>query len=284
MAARTLRAAAAALAVALASARLGAGAVPPQGYVLVPGGYMHRSCVHAALGSPLEQARLAPCAHPFLRSRPGAGVNATHGSAWKAWAQFAQGGTASVSSLVSTWAVPGDPTGNENGVTLFWWNGIEPSDTSAVLQPVIQYGSSAAGGGAYWAYSSWYVSSSHGSQFSPLVRIEVGDVVTGSNVVDAATGTWNITSAAPGRKSTTLSFKPVPGSWATAYHVLEAYGITNNCQDYPAVGSVNFTSISLAFNGKRPVSPIAWVPMTQTAGCNEHATASAAGDEVSILF
>jgi len=149
-----------------------------------------------------------------------------------------------------------------------------------VLQPVLQFGSSAAGGGAYWAYSSWYVSSQHGSHFSPLVRLQVGDVITGSNVVDAS-GAWNITASAPKREPTTLTFSPVPGAWVTAYHVLEAYGVTNNCGAYPTTGVVNFTAVTLAVDGKA-VSPIKWVDMTQApCDCKEQSKANKAGTVVS---
>jgi hypothetical protein len=281
------------LSVALVSGT--AAAALPAGYVRVPGGAMHESCVHAhAHGARLVEAELPRCPHPFVRGEgPSAGggllrggmpaVGAGHGSAWKSWSQFALGGAAdSVTSLISTWAVPPEPgaAGRAPGITLFWWNGVEPADTSAVLQPVIQFGSSAAGGGEFWAYSSWYVSAAHGSHFSPLVKLQAGDLVTGSNVVDAS-GDWNITSSAPQRAPTTLSFTPVPGAWATAYHVLEAYGVTNNCDAYPSVGAVNFTGVSLAISGK-PVSPIKWVDMTQSpVDCKEKSTANKAGDVVS---
>ena len=163
---------------------------------------------------------------------------------------------------------------------MFWWNGVEPADTSAVLQPVIQFGNSAAGGGDYWAYSSWYVSAAHGSHFSPLVKLQPGDAVTGSNAVDAS-GAWNITASAPARAPSTLSFTPVAGAWATAYHVLEAYGVTSNCAAYPATNAVNFTAVTLSINGK-PVSPIKWVDMTQNpVDCKEKSAANKAGTEIS---
>jgi len=174
-------------------------------------------------------------------------------------------------------------------VTLFWWNGVEPADTSAVLQPVLQYGSSAAGGGDYWAYASWYVSSAHGSHFSTVETVQLGDIVTGNNTV-LPDGTWVISATAPGRTDSILKFKPVAGDWGTAYHVLEAYGVTTNCDVYPqtpagpgqGTSSVNFTNVAVSFNGKA-TAPIPWQFMTQTAGCNEHAAANTAGDEVSIV-
>ena len=127
------------------------------------------------------------------------------------------------------------------------------------------------------------MSSTHGSHFSPLISLQQGDVITGSNILDLKTGLWNISCTAPNRKSSVLSFKPVPGNWPMAYHVLEAYEVTNTCSLYPTAGSVNFTSIKVSFDNL-PVDPIKWQFDTQTAGCNEHATADSTGEEVSIHF
>ena len=154
---------------------------------------MHASCVHAATTPALAPT---PCGHPFLRS------NATHGSAWKAWAQVSAP-SGSVSAINSTWVVPGPPI-SPGGQTLFFWNGVEPADTSAVLQPVLQWGTSAAGGGPYWAYASWYVSASHGSHFSPLVKVSPGERVAGSNTLESDGVTWAITAAAPGKTASTV--------------------------------------------------------------------------------
>jgi hypothetical protein len=56
----------------------------------------------------------------------------THGPAWKAWTQF--NATAAVTRLATTWSVPATPKRND-GQILYYWNGVEPLDNSAVLQP-----------------------------------------------------------------------------------------------------------------------------------------------------
>jgi len=142
----TLRTILAAAGLAAASAAL------PAGYVRVPGGATHSSCVHAhAHGARLEQARLPRCAHPFLRGdaddaggslsgtqlRGGGGVGggSGHGSAWKSWSQIAGAAGSSVTALASSWAVPPEPpaAGRDPTVTLFWWNGLEVSRSHAAL-------------------------------------------------------------------------------------------------------------------------------------------------------
>jgi len=238
---------------------------------------MHASCVHAQPASALlRPAALRPCAHPFLR--------AAHGAAWKAWAQLtATPLGAAVSALNSTWTVPSAPQADE-GQTLFFWNGVEPGDASAVLQPVLQWGASAAGGGDTWAYASWYVSAAHGSHFSPLVQVAPGEAVLGTSASSAA-GVWSISASAPGRAPSVLNFAPAPGApWATAYVVLEAYGVASDCSLYPAEGAVNFTGVALGVGGRGVQGPLAWQALAQGAGCSEHAVASAAGDAVQIRF
>jgi len=251
----------------------------PDGYALVPGGYAHRSCIHAA---PAAGAVAEACAHPFLRAGAGEG----HGAAWKAWAQVSgpSGGAGNLTALNSSWAVPGAPQ-VDAGQTLFWWNGAEPLDTSAVLQPVLQWGASAAGGGSFWAISSWYVSAAHGSHYSPLVRVAAGDVVLGSVARLADGQTWAVAArAAQGGAPSALTFKPAPGAWPTAFHVLEAYGVSDTCDLYPACGAVNFTVTALAFDGVAAPPPIDWAFETQAAGCGERASASAGGTRVEIAF
>jgi hypothetical protein len=265
-------------ALLLCSAAAAAAAPLPPDYVRVPGGLAHRSCVHPAPPRPLRQAALRPCAHPFLRAAGG------HGAAWKAWAQASAPGASAVTALNSSWRVPSAPQ-SAQGQVLFFWNGVEPADTSAVLQPVLQWGPSAAGGGDYWAVAAWYVSATHGSHYSPLVQVDPGEAVLGSNAYDAALGAWTIAAAAAGRAPSVLTFAPLPGApWATAYHVLEAYGVFSDCSAYPAEGAVNFTAVALEVGGGAPEQGVAWQAETQGAGCGERAQADARGDAVQILF
>src|ERR1035438_9024047 len=49
-----------------------------------------------------------------------------------------------------------------------------------IYQPVLQWGSSAAGGGNYWAVASWYADGQGGQAFySSLVRVNPGQVLVG---------------------------------------------------------------------------------------------------------
>ncbi|KAH9484067.1 hypothetical protein JR316_0003547 [Psilocybe cubensis] len=54
------------------------------------------------------------------------------------------------------WDVPTPPV-NSDGQVLYMYNALVSNEFDAMLQPVLQYGISAAGGGNFWAVSSWYL-------------------------------------------------------------------------------------------------------------------------------
>jgi len=205
-------------------------------------------------------------------------VGAKHGAAWKAWAQYYDNAT--ITRLYGEWEVPQDPP-RASAQTLFYWNGVEPQDTSAVLQPVLQYGSSAAGGGKYWAIASWYVSS-HGTIVGKLVPVKTGDKILGLLEVDK-TGVWTVNATSTESKaSAAIRYTPAANQkFSIAYEVLEAYSITT-CDQYPTVGAVDFKEITVEAGGKSVVPK--WDAQTQNPiTCKEHAEV-VSPSEVKIVF
>src|SRR5437016_3270931 len=168
--------------------------------VLTPGGYRHQSLVHhiepehrldfaegairklhvsghevADLGvlrerpggQPLMPANVAP--HPT--------VVPALGSGWIAYAYWTNNTGHPVTRFATTWVVPPPPQTNHNQ-TIFLFNGIQ--NATMIYQPVLQWGPSAAGGGAYWSVASWYVDGQGGPAFhTNLVRVNPGDVLLG---------------------------------------------------------------------------------------------------------
>ena len=100
--------------------------------------------------------------------------------------------------VCSTWTVPPAPS-TDSGQTIFLFNGIQNYGTNyGILQPVLQWGPSAAGGGSYWSIASWYVTSGGDAFHTTLIQVDEGDVLIG---LMTFTGQ-------PGRRSTTApSFK-----------------------------------------------------------------------------
>jgi hypothetical protein len=151
----------------------------------------------------------------------------------------------------------------------------------AQIQPVLQFGSTPAGGGSYWAVASWYVSSTN-SFYTPTFKVDVGDVINGT-LYTLNNGSWvcNGTSNASGH-SASFVYQPPSSDYTTAYHVLETYGVVN-CQVYPATGGqVTFTNITVFADHERVATPN-WTTNTKDATCDEHATVDAP-DQVSIHY
>ena len=75
--------------------------------------------------------------------RPG-GVAPDLGSGWITYASWTNDTGTPVSRFATTWVVPPAPA-TRSGQTIFLFNGIQNS--TMIYQPVLQWGSSAAGGG-----------------------------------------------------------------------------------------------------------------------------------------
>jgi len=201
-----------------------------------------------------EILSIAPCPHPSIK----------HGVAWKAWTEYQD--MKIITSLVSSWKVPSAPQ-NRGVQILYYWNGVEPTDNQAVLQPVLQFGSTPAGGGNYWALASWFVSASHGSFFSKLVRANTGNTIVGT-LHSFSNGTWTVDGTVKeSGQSSSFGYKPYSTDYSYAYEVLEAYNVEQNCYLYPTDNSLTFFDISVSAGGN-VVTP-KWVPKTQNNRCSE---------------
>jgi hypothetical protein len=96
------------------------------------------------------------CSEEAISSRHAADAeNPAHDPTINGWVEATQWDdkNQNVDFIDGDWTVPSNPA--TNGGTIFFFNGIEPSVQTYILQPVLQYGSSAAGGGNYWAIASW---------------------------------------------------------------------------------------------------------------------------------
>ncbi|KAJ7260502.1 hypothetical protein B0H12DRAFT_1322272 [Mycena haematopus] len=181
---------------------------------------------------------------------------------WITYASWLNTSPSPISNFSTTWTAPAPPN-TYHGQTVFLFNSIEPSTFDAILQPVLQYGPSTAGGGQYWSVASWYLDGPL-VFFTPLVRVNEGQPLTGLiSLVGATTGPTH---------SYTSQFSNIPGTllrvdnadeltWAT--ETLEVYGV-NGKSDYPP-GASTFYEINLAFAGPAPV--VRW-DVTNNGGAN----------------
>jgi hypothetical protein len=151
-----------------------------------------------------------------------------------------------IDELKGTWIVPANPS--KNGGLIYIFNGIEPTTENLILQPVLQWGATTAGGligGNYWTIASWLVGSN--AYHSPGEKVFAGDTIVGTTYITSESGSTlnslNWESWAHGTASGAYSWL---GAWSTGCQwnwafssVLEAYGITS-CSEFPASNDTLF--------------------------------------------
>jgi hypothetical protein len=189
----------------------------------------------------LDFAALTPCAYPRLVLRSDAAAATTNG-----WVEDADWTSPSPATrLTSTFGVPSAPSSSA-GQVVFFFPGMEPRDGTIILQPVLQWGASAAGGSASWGIASWSCGPS--CVHSKLAAARAGDTIvgtiTGSSCSSTGACSWKIvTTDASSGKSTTLSTRGDKESYVWLFGgVLEAYGVSA-CKQYPASAKETFSAV-----------------------------------------
>lgn len=74
---------------------------------------------------------------------------------WITYAEWKNESSNPIAFFKTTWVVPPEPETKGIQVVLLF-NGLENNNRSHILQPVLQWGRTAAGGGNFWAISNWY--------------------------------------------------------------------------------------------------------------------------------
>jgi hypothetical protein len=261
--------------------------------VLTPGGYRHPSLVHRVeLGHAVHvtdgKLRIMDLATnssidiPEVTARPGDVPG--FGSGWIAYAYWLNTTGHPISSFRTTWQVPSAPA-TQSGQTIYLFNGIDPSNVSSgILQPVLQFGPSPAGGGSYWSVASWYVSGNGHAFYTTPVQVNVGDTVVGvMTLTGKAGGNFNYISEFQGMPATILPVQNLPELvWCN--QTLEAYRV-GQCSDYPASTFTALRAINIQTGTTSP--ELNWTPVNQVTDCGQHAiivSNSATEGEVNIYY
>lgn len=142
------------------------------------------------------------------------------------------------------WKVPSEPQDQQTQL-LYLFTGLvneqNITTTEYILQPVLQWGVSPAGGGDYWAIASWFVAT-HGVH-SKLIEVSEGNLIVGNMQLEDENGYWVCNTTDSNTKQTSslaVSWNDVISS---AYVTLEVYGVTE-CKNLPKQ-SVTFTNLSM---------------------------------------
>jgi hypothetical protein len=232
---------------------------------------------------------------PFGAIRPGGATIAQHAlstagpqpgalpNGWQTYAWWDSGGP-SITSFSTTWIVPPAPS-TSSGQTVFIFNGIQNTGTNfGILQPVLQWGVSAAGGGSYWAVANWYVTSGGQAFYSTLVQVNAGATLVGvMTQTSVASGLFTYNSTFQGIPNTTLSSPPIAAlHWAN--ETLECYGL-NQCSDLPATAATAMTGINILIGTAHP--SLVWTPVNAITNCGQHTVVPSnqnPGGEVDLFY
>lgn len=265
-----------------------------KGFILTPGGYRSKSLVHQveqsqALFVEGTDMRIIEAATknivkklPQIAARPDE-VPAL-GSGWITYAYWNNGTGHSISTFKTTWQVPEEPE-LRNDQTIFLFNGIQNYGINfGILQPVLQWGPSAAGGGQYWSVASWYVTSGGLAFHTQPVRVNAGDTLAGTIRLTGQSGNlFNYSCQFEGINNTLLDVHNIAELlWCN--EALEAYSI-DNFAEYPAAYDTPLKAISvLTGNGTPRVN---WTPVDAVTDCGQHCVIvnnSAVNGEVDICY
>jgi len=247
----------------------------PDSYVLTPFGYRHTSCVHGVTsGSTIIENKEGFVVNDGAKEYTIAKCTApgTYGALPSGWAVYEMYQTTQgVTGYNGTWVTPGAPK-DQQLQTLFTFTGLQnafltgPTDSISIIQPVLQWGPSAAGGGKYWSIASWYVGNQGTVVYSTIQQVANGAQIFGYMNLNA-NSTWTITTATSSIQ-TTINVTP-GASELYAFVTLEVYSVSK-CGDYPT-GTIPYTNLVVDVNGQ--VSTPSWSP-TVTPGCGENVATS----------
>jgi hypothetical protein len=90
------------------------------------------------------------------------------GTGWITYAWWLNDSGSPISQLSTQWTVPPEPA-VQAGQTVFLFNALEDAQNNDLVQPVLQWGVSHAGGGPFWAVGSGYIDTGGHAYFSNLV-------------------------------------------------------------------------------------------------------------------
>lgn len=173
--------------------------------------------------------------------------------------------SSAIANFSTSWVVPAVPT-KADGQLLYVFNALVPTSLDTILQPVLQFGVSSAGGGNYWAVASWYVNGPE-VYYSSLYPVSPGQTLSGVMSLQgsktASTGKvqYSYNSVFSGITSTSMTINSKE-LLTYAYEALEIY-TTSGATDLP-YGTTTLKSINIVDqNGQHPT--VNWTPVSNTA-------------------
>lgn len=205
-------------------------------------------------------------------------------SGWISYAYWETNAANLIRSFKTSWSVPNAPV-TRSGQTIFLFNGIQNHGNDyGILQPVLQWGQSAAGGGEYWSIASWYVTSSGHAFHSPLTRVDTNQELIGvMTLIQGTEQRSDYHCEFTGFSNSSLNVQNI-NTLVWCNETLEAYSISK-CSDYPNEPSTLFERIEI--RTQQPIANVNWVPSNNVQDCGQHTDVlsdSAASGSVKISY
>jgi len=263
-----------------------------QGYVSTPGGYRLKSFVHPvgvdqAVAKRPGASQLMNLVTSSLVGSPAVSTSqdlAGLGGGWVTWAIWTNATGVAISSFATSWVVPPAPS-SDSGQLIYLFNGLQDQTGGEILQPVLQWGVSGAGGGSYWSVASWHVDSNGHAFCTPTVPVHVGD---------ALIGLMTLSVQGDGSLNYACQFKGIPGTsllalgladLVQATETLEVYNLTGST-DYPHAQMTAMSGIDIQLMGNP--APLGWVAnVMSNPAFGEHTTIvsnATPGGEVDLYY
>jgi len=201
---------------------------------------------------------------------------------WQVWTTFESSSPKGFTEFLGYFTIPDVPQSADDQ-TLFMFTGLQnenwvpgpnsppaPNDFE-IIQPVLQYGYSAGGGGDYWTLASWYVTVYDGFLISDLITVNAGDTIFG-NMTLVAEDSWFISGVlkSNGQATSLTADKSNLKVNPWAYCTLEVYGDSGDCGEYPDNPQV-YSGLKI-YDGGAKVTPKWQVNVTPSPICGESIT------------
>jgi hypothetical protein len=151
----------------------------------------------------------------------------------------------------ANYLVPSPPL-EKNNQLIYIFNGLGNivSGVSHIIQPVLQWGKSPAGGGDYWAICNWYVTSNRLFFHDSLIIVSPGTQLESIiKLTSTSNNSYTYNSLYSGY-GLGLLVENLP-NLTNPYVVFEAYNL-NNCNQYPLDEKIKMKSIKILTNIENP--------------------------------
>jgi hypothetical protein len=173
--------------------------------------------------------------------------------------------TGSIKFFGTDWIVPQCPK-NKYDQVIFIFSGLETfvRKVGYILQPVLQWGKSSAGGGNFWAVCNWYVTSNEFFHDS-LIKVDPGTKLNGVMKLLSQTDTLFTYSSSFSGLSDEFVVKNSP-ELSSLYEALETYYV-QGCDEYPAQEKITMSDIEVNTHKDNP--PLVWDVINETGSCGQ---------------